>query len=57
MSELLNEKQKQDIFDIINPSALPIFLGDLVEELLEDLTESEAEKLVNFIVDLESKEV
>lgn len=44
MSELLNEKQKQDIFDI-------------VEELLEDLTESEAEKLVNFIVDLESKEV
>jgi len=44
MSELLNEKQKQDIFNI-------------VEELLEDLTEEDAEKLVNFIVDLESKEV
>ena len=44
MSELLNEKQKQDIFYI-------------VEELLEDLTEAEAEKLVNFIVDLESQEV
>lgn len=44
MSELLNEKQKQDIFNI-------------VEELLEDLTEEDAEKLVNFLVDLESKEV
>ena len=44
MSELLNEKQKQDIFNI-------------VQELLEDLTEEDAEKLVNFLVDLESKEV
>ena len=44
MSELLNEKQKQDIFNI-------------VEELLEDLTEEDAEKLVNFLVDLESKSV
>ena len=44
MSELLNEKQKQDIFNI-------------VEELLEDLTEEDTEKLVNFLVDLESKEV
>jgi hypothetical protein len=44
MSELLNEKQKQDIFNIVG-------------ELLEDLTEEDAEKLVNFLVDLESKEV
>jgi len=44
MSELLNEKQKQDIFNI-------------VEELLEDLTEEDAEKLVNFLVDLEFKSV
>ena len=44
MSEQLNEKQKEDIFNI-------------VQELLEDLTEEDAEKLVNFLVDLESKEV